>query len=93
MNTTLGRIALGATLGAGMTAAGLGALPAGAQSCDPAYVSHCVPPLAETGDLNCEWFYAQGISMIQLADPATDPHGLDGWNYVDDGWGCEGEGY
>jgi hypothetical protein len=52
-----------------------------------------VPPISETGDLNCDWFYAQGISNIQLADPYNDPHGLDGWNYVDDGWGCEGEGY
>ena len=89
----MGRIALGAMLGAGMIAAGLAAVPTAAQSCDPAYVSHCVPPLAESGDLNCEWFYEQGISMIQLADPYTDPHGLDGWNYIDDGWGCEGEGY
>jgi hypothetical protein len=62
-------------------------------SCDPAYVSHCVPPVWEVGDLNCDVFYAQGITNIQLADPNNDPHGLDGWNYVDDGWGCEGEGY
>ena len=91
MTSTMGRIALARTLGAAMTAAGLAAVPAAAQSCDPAYVSHCVPPLSEVGDLNCEWFYEQGLSMIQLADPYTDPHGLDGWNYVDDGWGCEGE--
>jgi hypothetical protein len=93
MTTKLGRIALGAALGGGMLVAGLGVAPAAAQACDPAYISHCVPPLSETGDLNCDWFYAQGISNIQLADPYTDPHGLDGWNYVDDGWGCEGEGY
>jgi hypothetical protein len=49
-----------------------------------------MPPVWEVGDLDCQWFYDQGISMIQLADPANDPHGLDGWNYVDDGWGCEG---
>jgi hypothetical protein len=28
-------------------------------------------------------------NCIALADPANDPHGLDGWNYVDDGYGCE----
>jgi hypothetical protein len=92
MTMTVGRIALGIALGGGMIAAGLGAGPAAAQSCDPAYVNYCVPPISETGDLNCEWFYNQGISGIQLADPYNDPHGLDGWNYVDDGWGCEGEG-
>jgi hypothetical protein len=67
--------------------------PVSAQSCDPAYLSHCIPPIEEVGDLNCDYFYAQGISGIQLADPNWDPHGLDGWNYVDDGIGCEGEGY
>jgi hypothetical protein len=61
-----------------------------AQSCDPAYTSHCVPTVSEVGDLNCDYFYAQGISGIVLADPAIDPHGLDGWNSVDDGYGCEG---
>jgi hypothetical protein len=91
MTMTVGRIALGITIGGGMIAAGLGDLPAAAQSCDPAYVNYCVPPISEVGDLNCEWFYDQGISGIQLADPYNDPHGLDGWNYVDDGWGCEGE--
>jgi hypothetical protein len=62
-------------------------------SCDPAYVSHCVPPVWEVGDLDCQYFYDQGIFGIVLADPTNDPHGLDGWNYVDDGYGCEGYGY
>lgn len=61
-----------------------------AQSCDPAYVNACVPPVSEVGDLDCQYFYDQGISQIQLVDPYNDPHGLDGWNYVDDGIGCEG---
>lgn len=61
-----------------------------AQSCDPAYINYCVPPISEVGDLDCQYFYDQGISQIQLADPYIDPHGLDGWNYVDDGIGCEG---
>jgi hypothetical protein len=61
-----------------------------AQSCDAAYINYCVPPVSEVGDLDCEYFYDQGISQIQLADPNNDPHGLDGWNYVDDGIGCEG---
>ena len=90
MTGGMGRIALGAAIGGGMLAAGLSAAPAAAQSCDPAYVSHCVPPVSEVGDLNCDYFYAQGITGIQLADPYNDPHGLDGWNYVDDGYGCEG---
>jgi hypothetical protein len=61
-----------------------------AQSCDPAYINYCVPPVSEVGDLDCQYFYDQGISGILLADPYNDPHGLDGWNYVDDGIGCEG---
>jgi hypothetical protein len=60
-------------------------------SCDPAYTSHCVPPVWEVGDLNCQYFYDRGIYGIVLVDPNNDPHGLDGWNYVDDGYGCEGE--
>lgn len=64
--------------------------PTAAQSCDPAYVNYCVPPVYEVGDLDCDYFYAQGIYGIQLADPYNDPHGLDGYNYVDDGIGCEG---
>ena len=84
------RLAHGLLL-AGVSFAGAAiASPASAQSCDPAYVSHCVPPVSEVGDLDCDYFYAQGISGIVLADPAVDPHGLDGWNYIDDGIGCEG---
>jgi hypothetical protein len=64
--------------------------PTAAQSCDPAYTNYCIPPVSEVGDLNCDDLYAQGISNVQLADPYNDPHGLDGWNYVDDGIGCEG---
>jgi hypothetical protein len=71
--------------------AGAGQEQEAAPECDPAYVSHCVPPIWVTGDLNCDYFYPQGISGIILADPYNDPHGLDGWNYVDDGIGCEGE--
>jgi hypothetical protein len=84
------RAVLACVLGGGMAIGSLAA-PASAQSCDPAYVSHCVPPISEVGDLNCDYFYSQGISQIQLADPNNDPHGLDGWNYVDDGIGCEGD--
>ena len=90
MSVPVRRLALGMLL-AGTSLAGAAApWPVSAQSCDPAYVSHCVPPVSEVGDLNCDYFYAQGISGIVLADPAVDPHGLDGWNYVDDGIGCEG---
>jgi hypothetical protein len=52
--------------------------PAAAQSCDPVYVSQCVPPVSEVGDLNCDNFCAQDIRNIVLADPYNDPHGLDG---------------
>lgn len=95
MRTIVRRVVPGVALGLALTGSmTFGADLAEAQSsCDPAYVSHCVPPIWETGDLNCDYFYAQGITNIQLADPNNDPHGLDGWNYVDDGWGCEGEGY
>jgi hypothetical protein len=79
-----------AALLAGPLLALVAASPGAAQSCDPAYVSHCVPPVWEVGDLDCQYFYDQGIFGIVLADPYNDPHGLDGWNYVDDGYGCEG---
>jgi hypothetical protein len=84
------RAVVACVLGGGMAIGSLAAVPVSAQSCDPAYVSHCVPAYSEVGDLNCEYFYNQGISHIQLVDPNNDPHGLDGWNYVDDGIGCEG---
>ncbi|MCB0067614.1 MAG: hypothetical protein KDD77_10705 [Caldilineaceae bacterium] len=84
------RAALAAAIAAGGLMLATAPAPTAAQSCDPAYVSHCVPPVWEVGDLNCDYFYAQGISHIQLADPYNDPHGLDGYNYVDDGIGCEG---
>ena len=85
------RLALGLLLGAAVLAGRGAVAPVAAQSCDPAYTSYCVPPVAEVGDLNCDYFYALGISYIQLVDPNNDPHGLDGWNYVDDGIGCEGD--
>jgi hypothetical protein len=84
------RLALGLLLALAGASLAAGPSPVSAQSCDPAYTSHCIPPLSEAGDLSCDYFYAQGISGIVLADPAVDPHGLDGWNYVDDGIGCEG---
>ena len=85
------RLALGLLLAAPLAGSAiLGAGPAAAQSCDPAYTNYCVPPVSEVGDLDCQYFYDQGIYGIVLADPANDPHGLDGWNYVDDGYGCEG---
>jgi hypothetical protein len=84
------RLALGLLLAGASLAAAAAPASVSAQSCDPAYTSHCVPPLSEVGDLDCDYFYAQGISGIVLADPYNDPHGLDGWNYVDDGYGCEG---
>ena len=61
--------------------------PASAQTtCDQAYVSHCVPPVEEVGDLNCPSFTEQGVYDIVLAAVNWDPHGLD----ADfDGLGCE----
>ena len=90
MSTSRAGVALGFALGIGLLGAVTVAPPAAAQSCDPAYTNYYVPPIWEVGDLDCEYFYAQGISNITLADPYNDPHGLDGWNYVDDGIGCEG---
>jgi hypothetical protein len=85
------RVVLAVVLVSGsLLASRVTAVPAAAQSCDPAYVNHCVPAYAEVGDLDCQYFYDQGIYGITLADPDWDPHGLDGWNYVDDGFGCEG---
>ena len=100
MGTVVRRVALACVLG-GALGAGFAVSPQQAlASCDPAYVSAtvngvpgtpiCIPPVWEVGDLNCDYFYAQGIYNIILADPYNDPHGLDGWDYVDDGVGCEG---
>jgi hypothetical protein len=84
------RLALGLLLAGAMLGGSASPVPVVAQSCDPAYVTYCVPSVSEVGDLNCDSFYAQGIFNIVLADPSNDPHGLYGWNYVDDGIGCEG---
>lgn len=84
------RAVFGAAIAAGGFMLAAAPAPTAAQSCDPAYVNYCVPPIYEVGDLDCDYFYAQGIYGIQLADPYNDPHGLDGYNYVDDGIGCEG---
>jgi hypothetical protein len=85
------RLALGFLLAAPLASGViLTAGPAAAQSCDPVYTSHCIAPVADAGDLNCDDFSAQGIYGILLADPASDPHRLDGWTSVDDGYGCEG---
>ena len=84
------RLALACVLGGAMVSAGPSASPVSAQSCDPAYTNYCVPAYDEVGDLNCDYFYAQGVYNIQLVDPTWDPHGLDIWNGVGDGIGCEG---
>jgi hypothetical protein len=90
MTVPVRRLAVGLLLAGALLAAAAVPSLVSAQSCDPAYTSHCVPPVSEVGDLTCDHFYAQGISGIVLADPGIDPHGLDGWNYVDDGYGCAG---
>jgi len=53
-----------------------------AQECHPSYVE-CVPWVDY--DLNCDDL---GYP-VTLYDPNDDPYGLDGWNSVDDGFGCE----
>ena len=90
MPVSVRRLTLGLLLGGAILLGGASPSPVAAQSCDPAYVSHCVPPIWEVGGLNCQYVYDQGIYGIVLADPYTAPHGFDGWNYVDDGYGCEG---
>jgi hypothetical protein len=85
------RVALGLLLGCALLTGGASSAPVAAQSCDPAYTSHCVPPVSEVGDLNCQYFYDQGIYGIVLADPSNDPHGLDELYDVGDGSGCEGD--
>jgi hypothetical protein len=84
------RLALGLLRGGALLAGGATSAPVAARTSDPAYVSHCVLPEPEVGYLSCGCLYAQGTYNIVLADPNNDPHGLDGWNYVDDGIGCEG---
>jgi hypothetical protein len=72
---------LGTAAAVGLAVLGGGG-EAAAQECHPAYVE-CVPWVEY--DLNCDDLgYA-----VNLYDPYNDPYGLDGWNYVDDGFGCE----
>ncbi len=80
-------VAVAAATALGLTAlVGFGAGEATAQECHPAYVE-CVPWVDY--DLNCE-----DIGFpVTLYDPNDDPYGLDGWNYVDDGYGCESFAY
>lgn len=50
--------------------------PWNTESCDPAYTP-CVPPVSETGDLNCpdiRMFYSDGVSVDHSNG---DPHALD----------------
>ena len=76
-----GFVAVGSAVAIGLAGVA-GAGPVSAQECHPAYVE-CVPWVDY--DLNCEDL---GFA-VTLLDPADDPYGLDGWNYVDDGFGCE----
>jgi hypothetical protein len=46
-------------------------------------------PWYEGDALNCE---DVGFP-VTLYEPVNDAYGLDGWNYVDDGYGCESFAY
>jgi hypothetical protein len=83
MRVKRGLVAVVGTLTLGLAAFALGANSASAQECHPDYVE-CLPYYA--GDaLNCE----DVGHTVTLHDPYDDAYGLDGWNYVDDGFGCE----
>ena len=60
MNTVTRRVSLCAVLGGALLGGATHSpAPTSAQSCDPAYVSHCVPQIEEVGDLDCQYFYDQ----------------------------------
>ena len=90
MSVPVRRLTLGQLLGGALFSGGVLPAPLAAPSRDPAAASPRVPPRWEVGDLTCDYFDAQGISGIVLADPATNPHGRDDWDSVPDGSGCEG---
>ncbi len=79
MTIFLSRIAFGLALVGGMLAAGLGASPTSAESCDPSYPDACIPPYPP--DLDCGQ-----IGPRRFTAHPPDPHVLDG-NF--DGVGCE----
>ena len=83
MRVKRGLVAVAGTLTLGLAAFAPGANVASAQDCHPHYVE-CLP-WYEGDALNCE----DVGHTVTLYDPVNDAYGLDGWNYVDDGFGCE----
>lgn len=59
--------------------------PWGTESCHPGY-DPCVPPLEETGDLNCPDIREHHPNGVRVDHSHGDPHGLD---RDKDGHGCE----
>lgn len=55
--------------------------------CDPAYPDVCIPSPPPNLDCSDAWYF---WDAEDFAVYPPDPHGFDGWNYVDDGIGCEG---
>ena len=90
MPAPIRRPTLGRALAGVMLAGGDSPAPIDTRSCGPDYISHWVPPVWQVGELDCQYFFDQGVYGIVLADPATDPHGLDDWNDVEDRFGREG---
>jgi hypothetical protein len=83
MRVKRGLVAVIGTLALGLAAFAPGTAEVAAQECHPDYVE-CVP-YYEGDALNCE----DVGHTVTLYDPNYDAYGLDGWNYVDDGFGCE----
>ena len=83
---------LGVTVLGGTVLAGSAAPTASAQYvCHWAYLpdayGNCIPDMGY--DLDCAEI---GYGIYQLADPYTDPYGLDVYNGVGNGWTCDGIG-
>ena len=77
MTCLIARLASSLLLAGALLTGGASPTPVSAQSCDPAYVNVCVPPVSQMADVTCDYFIAQGISEIVLAEPSYDPRGFD----------------
>jgi hypothetical protein len=77
------RLALGLLLGGAFLTGGMSSAPVAAQtSCDwESYPDFCIPPIWESGDLDCADIAGSWFTVNQ-----PDPHYFDGDL---DGYGCE----
>jgi hypothetical protein len=59
------------------------------EPCAPQYTNRCLPYAIMVDDISCADLVARGATPIYLTVPAEDPFGLDVYDGVGDGIGCE----